>query len=104
VSNLGGNAIEHGGQGPVTLEAVDAGERVRLSVHNPGERIASVAQATIFEPLTRGVADATRNIGLGLFIAPAIVVAHGGEISLTSAARSGTTFEVVLPRLALASA
>jgi signal transduction histidine kinase len=98
VSNLVGNAIEHGGQGPVTLEAVDAGDRVRLSVHNAGEPIASDAQATIFEPLTRGVADGTRNIGLGLFIARAIVVAHGGEICLKSAEKSGTTFEVVLPR------
>jgi signal transduction histidine kinase len=98
VSNLVGNAIEHGGQGPVILETVDAGERVRLSVHNSGEPIARDAQATIFEPLTRGAASATRNIGLGLFIARAIVVAHGGEICLQSAEKSGTTFEVVLPR------
>jgi signal transduction histidine kinase len=98
VSNLVGNAIEHGGQGPVTLGAVDAGERVRFSVHNAGEPIARDLQATIFEPLTRGVGHAPRNIGLGLFIARAIVVAHGGEICLRSAERSGTTFEVVLPR------
>jgi signal transduction histidine kinase len=98
VSNLVGNAIEHGSQGPVTIEAVDARESVRLSVHNAGGPIASDAQATIFEPLTRGVADATQNIGLGLFIARAIVVAHGGEIYLESAEQSGTTFEVVLPR------
>ena len=98
VSNLVGNAIEHGGQGPVTLEAIDAGDRVRLSVHNAGEPIARDAQATIFEPLTRAAAETTRNLGLGLFIARAIVVAHGGEISLKSAAQSGTTFEVVLPR------
>jgi hypothetical protein len=52
------------GQGPVTL---DAGESVRLSVHHAGEPIASDAQPTIFEPLTRGVAEAAQNIGLGLF-------------------------------------
>jgi signal transduction histidine kinase len=98
VSNLVGNAIEHGGQGPVTVEAVDAGDRVRLTVHNAGEPIAREAQATIFEPLTRGAGDPNGNIGLGLFIARAIVVAHGGEIRLTSAEQSGTTFEVVLPR------
>ena len=39
-----------------------------------------------------------RNLGLGLFIARAIVIAHGGEIGVTSTAESGTTFEVALPR------
>jgi sigma-B regulation protein RsbU (phosphoserine phosphatase) len=97
VSNLVGNAIEHGGPGPVTLEAADGGDRVTLTVHNGGEPIAKDVQATIFEPLIRGVGT-TRNIGLGLFIARAIVVAHGGEIGLTSTEQSGTTFEVVLPR------
>ena len=52
----------------------------------------------IFEPLARGASDSPHNLGLGLFIARAIVVAHGGEIRLTSTAASGTTFELTLPR------
>jgi signal transduction histidine kinase len=35
---------------------------------------------------------------LGLFIAGAIVVAHGGEIRVMSTEQSGTTFDVTLPR------
>jgi signal transduction histidine kinase len=98
VSNLVGNAIQHGGKTPVTLVAAGAGARARLVVHNDGDPIPSDAQATIFEPLTRGTSNGARNIGLGLFIARAIVVAHGGEIRVSSTAESGTTFEVSLPR------
>jgi signal transduction histidine kinase len=53
----------------------------------------------IFEPLARGASDdATQSIGLGLFIARAIVSAHGGEIRVRSAEGVGTTFEVLFPR------
>ena len=71
---------------------------MRLTVHNNGDPIPPQARATLFEPLTRGTSDNPRNVGLGLFIARAIVVAHGGEITVTSTAGSGTTFEVALPR------
>ena len=98
VSNLVVNAIEHGGKTPVTVVASAAAEHVRLTVHNDGEPIAPQAQATIFEPLVRGTSDGTHNLGLGLFIARAIVVAHGGAIRVMSAEKSGTTFEVTLPR------
>ena len=82
----------------MTLVASEAGERLRLTVHNSGDPIPSQARATIFEPLSRGTSDSPRNLGLGLFIARAIVTAHGGEIGVTSTAESGTTFEVALPR------
>jgi signal transduction histidine kinase len=98
VSNLVGNAIEHGGNTPVALVASETGERVSLTVHNDGNPIPPHAQAQIFEALARGTPDGTRNVGLGLFIARAIVVAHGGEIRVTSTEQSGTTFEVTLPR------
>lgn len=98
VSNLVGNAIEHGGNTPVTLVVSGEGERVRLTVHNRGNTIPPHAQAKIFEPLTGGSSHGTRHLGLGLFIARVIVVAHGGEIRVTSTEQSGTTFEVTLPR------
>lgn len=98
VSNLVANAIEHGGKTPVTVVASEAGERVRLMVHNDGDPIPPHAQAKIFEPLTRGTSDGTHHLGLGLFIARAIVAAHGGEIHLSSTTESGTTFELTLPR------
>ena len=98
VANLIGNAIQHGSKGPVTLDIREVGDSVKLSVHNDGAPIPTEAKRTIFEPLTRGGSDGTQGIGLGLFIARAIVVAHGGDISVTSTESSGTTFEVELPK------
>jgi signal transduction histidine kinase len=100
VSNLVGNAIQHGGGGPISLEAHGADESVTLRVQNGGHPIPLAAQASIFEPLARGASDATQSIGLGLFIARAIVDAHAGEIRVRSAEGSGTTFDVLLPRRA----
>ena len=99
VSNLVVNAIEYGGKTPVTLVASEAGERVRLVVHNGGDPIPDHVQAKIFEPLARGTSAGGHSLGLGLFIARAIVVAHGGEIRAKSTAESGTDFEVTLPRV-----
>jgi signal transduction histidine kinase len=54
----------------------------------------------VFEPLARGRADAgaPHSIGLGLFIARAIVPAHGGDIQVRSSADAGTMFTAQLPR------
>ena len=99
VSNLMGNAIQHGDGGPITLTLTsDAGETVRLSVHNAGQPIPSDAQKAIFEPLVRQASGGADRIGLGLFIARAITAAHGGEIGVVSSTDAGTTFQVVLPR------
>ena len=98
ISNLLGNAIQHGGAGPIDLDAHGTAERVTVRVHNGGTPIPPAAQSTIFEPLARGDSEGSQSIGLGLFIARAIVAAHGGEIHVTSGEASGTTFEVVLHR------
>jgi signal transduction histidine kinase len=99
VSNLVANALQHGDGGIVTLSLIgDAGETVRLSVHNAGQPIPTDAQKAIFEPLVRRSSQGTDSIGLGLFIARAIARAHGGEISVASTIDAGTTFELVLPR------
>ena len=101
VSNLVGNAIQHGGGGPISIEVEGADESVTLRVHNGGKPIPPAAQGTIFEPLARAASDdATQSIGLGLFIARAIVSAHCAEIHVRSAEGAGTTFEVLLPKRA----
>ena len=56
----------------------------------------------IFEPMVREPApEADRNsggLGLGLYIARQIVLAHCGTIEASSTERRGTTFTIVLPR------
>ena len=101
VANLLGNAVQHGGGTSVTVVAQGLPEEVRLSVHNEGRPIPPEVQASIFEPLSRSAPTdmgSTTSIGLGLFISRAIVLAHGGTITVSSAAGQGTTFEVRLPK------
>ena len=59
VSNLLGNAIQHGGGTPVTLTAREDGDAVTLAVHNGGAPIPPEALPLIFEPLARGQAENT---------------------------------------------
>jgi signal transduction histidine kinase len=99
ISNLLGNAIQHGGGTPITLTAQEEGDAVTLAVHNGGQPIPVAAIPCIFEPLSRGRDEsAAGSLGLGLFIARAIVSAHGGDIRVTSSSAAGTTFKVTLPR------
>ena len=99
VSNLVGNAIQHGDGTPVTLTAEQEGDAVILAVHNAGAPIPPDVMPSIFDPLTRGGDDgAGHSIGLGLFIVRAIVSAHGGEVGVRSSSNAGTTFTARLPK------
>ena len=103
VSNLMGNAVQHG-TGPVEMKVSATGSEVQVAVHNDGPSIPPAAMATIFDPLVRGVSSDTKkrrrpgSIGLGLHIARAIVAAHGGTIGVESSPELGTVFTVRLPR------
>jgi PAS domain S-box-containing protein len=101
LSNLVGNAIQHGGEGPVNVSVDGASsDQVTIEIHNYGS-IPAGAQASIFEPYQRGgtfEAHPSRSIGLGLFIAREAVDAHQGTISFSSTPEQGTTFTVVIPR------
>ena len=99
VSNLIGNAIKHGGGTPVTLTAHGRSDSVALGIHNGGPPIPVEVLPLVFEPLARGDGDGNaQGIGLGLFIAKAIVSAHGGNIRVSSSSDAGTTFIVTLPK------
>jgi signal transduction histidine kinase len=99
VSNLVGNAIQHGNGTPITLVGQEHGNSVTLTVHNGGPPIPPEVLPYVFEPLARGGAEgASHSIGLGLFIARAIVSAHGGHIRVRSSADTGTTFTIALPK------
>ena len=99
VSNLVGNAIQHGSGTPITITGQDQGDSVTLAVHNGGPPIPAELLPFVFEPFARGREDnASHSIGLGLFIARAIVSAHGGRIDVSSSNDAGTTFAAELPK------
>lgn len=99
MSNLIGNAVQHGAPGKpiqVEVDGTDAGI-VRLRVHNVGF-IPPDTRARLFRPFEQASPGARRlGLGLGLFIAREIARAHGGDIEVRSA-EDRTTFEVTLPR------
>ena len=99
ISNLLGNAVQHGNGSRITLTAEDQGDAVRVAIQNGGPAIPAHVLPVVFEPLARVSGDrASHSIGLGLFIARAIVSAHGGRIDVRSSADAGTTLLVELPK------
>lgn len=101
ISNLLRNAIQHGSPNqPIDLVADDQGADVLLSVHNCGRPIPLALQSSIFEPMVRhgGSANLDAGVGLGLYIASQVVLAHEGKLTVQSSASEGTTFTAQLPR------
>jgi PAS domain S-box-containing protein len=98
LTNLVSNALRHAAPGtPVDVRWRGLDGEVVLEVENAGAAIPPELAARLFEPFSRGEAAAGRGVGLGLFIARAIIDAHRGRID----ARSGggrTVFVVRLPR------
>jgi PAS domain S-box-containing protein len=98
VSNLVGNALTHGAvDGDVELKLDGGDGGVRVEVTNRGPAIPSDLVDQIFEPFRQGANS--RGLGLGLYIAQQIVVAHGGTIDVRSDG-DATTFTVRLQRAA----
>lgn len=105
LQNLIGNALQHGSNShEVSLTLTADEHNVTLLMHNFGEPIAEDAIATIFDPLVRSasedVGQPSTSLGLGLFIVREVVNAHQGSIKVTSNGTDGTTFTVVLPKIA----
>ncbi len=101
LSNLVANALQYG-EAAVSVVAQGHDDGVVLQVHNEGSPISESALKVIFEPMVRQpTQDIDKNatgLGLGLYIARAIVTAHGGTIGATSTEKDGTTFTVQIPR------
>jgi signal transduction histidine kinase len=101
VSNLVANALQHGApSAPVEVRLATRGASAVLEVHNSGPAIPPELRAVLFEPYRRGPAKGRkpRGLGLGLYITRQIVLAHGGDVAVTSSDEGGTTFAVTLPR------
>ena len=97
LSNLLGNALTHGTEGPVVVRAhVEAGA-FELSVTNQGDPIPQEVAAQLFEPFYRASAGSTETgLGLGLYISSEIARAHGGALTVTSAPEA-TCFRFTMP-------
>lgn len=108
LSNLVTNAVHYapdGGRVQITL--TDEGDEVLIAIADDGIGIAREHFDRVFRPFSRVESlPTTKERGLGLYIAKAIVDAHGGRIWFDSEVDIGSTFYVSLPTRehALASA
>ena len=101
VANLVSNALVHtDGEVPIVVRALRIDERAVLEVTDAGPGLDAEAAAHAFERFYRADKSRSRQhggSGLGLSIVQAIVEAHGGEVSLTTAPGEGLTVRVSLP-------
>ncbi|WP_417691766.1 ATP-binding protein [Roseibium sp.] len=97
VSNLVSNAVRHGTPGhPIQVDAVRQGSDIVIRVTNRGDEIPATLKSNLFEPFQRGQHARGEGLGLGLYIASSIAVAHGGRLDVTCA-DGFTTFSFSLP-------
>jgi signal transduction histidine kinase len=105
LSNLLNNAAQYrSGATPVIVAAKGDDKEMILTVTNFGREIPPQSLRAIFDPLVQlsvsgdQKGPSSTSLGLGLFIAREITVAHGGRIAVASNAEEGTVFTVSLPR------
>lgn len=78
---------------------------VMVKVHNEGPPIPEETRCRLFKPLVSQPSSreirhtGSSGMGLGLYIAHEIVIAHRGTLLVSSTAHDGTAFTVRLPRM-----
>jgi signal transduction histidine kinase len=106
-SNLIVNAIQHGRPESVINVAIcGRPDEVVYTVQNDADVIPPAKLRTFFDPVKRfairpvreRTASSAENLGLGLYVVKQIVIAHSGDISVTSSQDDGVIFTVRLPR------
>lgn len=74
------------------------GRYVQITIADQGQGIPTQWQSKVFDPYFSTKARGNRKgLGLGLSTAYSIIDQHGGQLSFSSAPRTGTTFRIVLP-------
>ena len=99
VTNLVENAVKFGAEAVIRLRT--SPDLVTIDVEDDGPGISDAQKNNVLEPFVRG--DDARNMddaagfGLGLSIANAIVLAHGGTLSLHDRQPHGLVVRIQLP-------
>jgi two-component system sensor histidine kinase BaeS len=96
--NLVTNAVEHTPSGgTIVISLADAGnEGISVEVSDSGTGMAPEETDRVFERFHKGMGSG--GLGLGLAIARNLVIAHGGDIHLTSEPGQGTKVRFTIPR------
>ena len=104
LSNLVDNAVKYSpAGGRITVSFGEESGKVVLFVQDEGIGISREQQAAIFELFYRSPGSQSQHaggMGLGLYISNEIIKRHGGQIQVESNPGTGSTFRVLLPRMA----
>jgi signal transduction histidine kinase len=99
VNNLVENSVRYGAHATIRLEV--SADAATIEVEDDGPGISDARKEVMLEPFVRGDdarnMDDTTGFGLGLSIARAIVLAHGGELSLHDRQPHGLIVRIELP-------
>ncbi|MBR0825962.1 HAMP domain-containing protein [Bradyrhizobium manausense] len=99
ITNLVENAVRFGAE--VTIRLDVSGTKLTIDVEDDGPGISDERKEAMLEPFVRGDdarnMDDTAGFGLGLSIARAIALAHGGELSLHDRTPHGLIVRMQLP-------
>ncbi|MET0876305.1 MAG: ATP-binding protein [Tardiphaga sp.] len=100
VTNLVENAVKFGGEAKIRLAMSESGACIDVADDGPG--ISDAQKGAMLQPFVRG--DDARNMdheaagfGLGLSIARAVALAHGGELTLNDRQPHGLSVRITLP-------
>lgn len=84
-SNLLSNALTHGdSDGAISVHAATERDEFVLAVANPGPPIPEHRLGQLFKPFSRSEEPGKQGLGLGLYIASEIAIAHGGTLDVSS--------------------
>lgn len=99
ITNLVENAVRFGAE--VTIRLDVSGTKLVIDVEDDGPGISDARKQEMLEPFVRGddarTMDDSTGFGLGLSIARAIALAHGGELSLHDRRPHGLIVRMQLP-------
>lgn len=99
IDNIIRNAVKHNPKGTkVKVTALTNGRFHLVSISDTGKGIAPEHVENIFQPGFRVEPANKDGQGLGLDIAKTLIEAMGGEISVESQLRKGTTFKLKIPK------
>lgn len=98
IINLMTNALRYGGNKPITVSLIANETDALVQVIDYGVGISTADQKRIFEPFERASNHTvTSGLGLGLFIARQLAVAHRGTLEVESIPNEGSQFKLSLP-------
>lgn len=101
IINVVNNAIKHTQQGStITISTEKRGNQAVIEIKDNGPGVKDEEKEQIFEMFYCGLgqsADSQRSLGLGLALCKSIIMAHGGEISVSDNIPCGAVFTITLP-------